>query len=124
MFIKNKNNDDYTDIVRSVYHLLSNRFGYTARISDIWELLRVSYGIDEFELFNPVLYQNGLFESYLLDELIKWRNGEDVNFTDIYKAILTVGDFTGSEKLMFEYGNIEEILWAIFLVVCNPEMNI
>lgn len=124
MFIKNKNDNDYTGVTKSVYHILADRFGYTARISDIWELLRYSFGIEEFELLNPRLYQNGMFESYLLDELIKWRNGEDVNFTDIYQAILTVGDFTGREKLMFDYGNIEERLWAIFLVICNPEMNI
>ena len=124
MFIKNKNDNDYTGVTKSVYHILADRFGYTARISDIWELLRYSFGIEEFELLNPRLYQNGMFESYLLDELIKWRNGEDVNFTDIYRAILTVGDFTGREKLMFDYGNIEERLWAIFLVICNPEMNI
>lgn len=124
MFIKNKNDNDYTGVTKSVYHILADRFGYTARISDIWELLRYSFGIEEFELLNPRLYQNGMFESYLLDELIKWRNGEDVNFTDIYQAILTVGDFTGREKLMFDYGNVEERLWAIFLVVCNPEMNI
>lgn len=124
MFIKNKNDNDYTGVTKSVYHILADRFGYTARISDIWELLRYSFGVEEFELLNPRLYQNGMFESYLLDELIKWRNGEDVNFTDIYQAILTVGDFTGREKLMFDYGNIEERLWAIFLVICNPEMNI
>ncbi len=124
MFIKNKNDNDYTGVTKSVYHILADRFGYTARISDIWELLRYSFGIEEFELLNPRLYQNGMFESYLLDELIKWQKGEDVNFTDIYQAILTVGDFTGREKLMFDYGNIEERLWAIFLVICNPEMNI
>jgi hypothetical protein len=124
MFIKNKNDNNYTGVTKSVYHILADRFGYTARISDIWELLRYSFGIEEFELLNPRLYQNGMFESYLLDELIKWQKGEDVNFTDIYQAILTVGDFTGREKLMFDYGNIEERLWAIFLVICNPEMNI
>ena len=124
MLIKNKNSNDYTEIVRSVYHLLSNEFGYLARISDIWMLLARSFNVPKFELVDQHQYQNGEFESYLIDRLIDWREGKDVNFTDISEAIKLVGDFTLSEKLMFEHGKIDERLWAIYLVILDPNMEI
>ena len=124
MLIKNKNNTDYTEIVKSVYNMLSIEFGYLARITDIWLLLAKSFNLQNFELINQKQYQNGEFESYLIDRLIEWRNGEDVNFSDISEAILMVGDFTGSEKLMFEHGKIDERLWAIYLVICDPTLKL
>lgn len=124
MLVKNKNDNDYTEIVKSVYHLLSNEFGYLARISDIWLLLARSFNIKEFELIDTRQYQNGQFESYLIDRLIDWKHGKDVNFSEITDAIKTVGDFTSSEKLMFEHGNIDERLWAIYLLIDSPELKI
>mgnify|MGYP003294618066 CR=1 FL=1 len=123
MLIKNKNSNDYTDTVRYVYYIISKKYGYTARISEIWELLRDSFGIKEFELLEPRLITNGSFESYLIDRVIDWQNGKEVNFTDIYKAILEVGDFTGTELLMFDSGNTEERLWGIFLSICTPGLE-
>ena len=124
MLVKNKNDNDYTEIVKSVYHLLSNEFGYLARISDIWLLLARSFNIKEFELIDTRQYQNGQFESYLIDRLIDWKHGKDVNFSEITDAIKTVGDFTSLEKLMFEHGNIDERLWAIYLLIDSPELKI
>lgn len=118
--IKNKNCTDYTGIVISVYKILSLKYGYTVRISDIFQLLKDSFGIKDFEIFDPMYCNIGQFESYLINELIDWQKGLDVDFSDIYRAILTIGDFTESEKDMFRYGNIEERLWAIYLVVSNP----
>ena len=123
MLVKNKNDNDYTEIVKSVYHLLSNEFGYLARISDIWLLLARSFNLQKLELIDTTQYQNGEFESYLIDRLIDWKNGKDVNFTEISDAIKLVGDFTSDEKLMFEHGKIDERLWAIYLVICDPYMN-
>lgn len=124
MLIKNRYSNDYTDIVKSVYHVLSKRFGYLARISDIWLLVATSFNIPKFELIDQTQYQNGEFESYLIDRFIEFRDGKDVNFKDISDAILVVGDFTGSEKLMFEHGKLDERLWAIYLVILDPEMKI
>ena len=124
MLVKNKNNNDYTDIVKSVYHLLSSEFGYLARISDIWLLLARSFNLPKFELIDTNQYQNGELESYLIDRLIDWREGKDVNFTDISDALKFVGDFTGDELLMFEHGKIDERLWAIYLVILDPALTI
>ncbi len=124
MLVKNKYSNDYTEIVKSVYHLLSMEFGHLARISDIWLLLARSFNIPKFELIDTSQYQNGEFESYLIDRFIDWRDGKDVNFSDISEAIDVVGDFTSAEKLMFKHGNIDERLWAIYLVILDPDMKI
>lgn len=123
MFVKNKNDKDYTNTVKEVYKLLSAQFGYTARISNFWELLKNSLGIKEFEIFDPRLSNNGSFEAYLIDKQIDWQSGEDVDFSEIYEAILVTGTFSGSEKLLLSSSNLEERLWAIYLVICDPYMN-
>ena len=45
------------------------------------------------------------------------------DFGEIYEAILTVGDFTTTEKRTMMYEKIEEILWGIFLAICNPNLK-
>lgn len=124
MLIKNRYSNDYTEIVKSVYHLLSAEFGYLARITDIWNLIAKSFNIPELELIDTRQYQNGEFESYLVDRFIDWRNGKDVNFTDISDAVKLVGDFSESEKLMFLHGKLDERLWAIYLTILDPSMKI
>ena len=120
MFIKKKSKDnEYSYTTKQVEDLIRNKFGYAARISDIWSLLAASISINKFELLEPKLYLNGPFEAYLIDEFIKWNKGEEVNFTDIYDAILKVGDFTQSEKLTLNSCNIEERLLGIFLALSN-----
>ena len=117
--IKKTNNTEYSYTTLLVEDLIRNKYGYAARITDIWRLLAVSIGLEKFELLEPRNYMNGPFESYLIDEYIKWNKGEEVNFTDIYDAILKVGDFTNSEKLTLNSCNIEERLLGIFLALNN-----
>jgi len=124
MLITNKYNTDYPDIVRLTYRVIVSKEKYSLRITDIWKLLLLAFDLKEFELIDLRLINNGQFESYLIDQQIAWMNGENVNFTDIYNAILTVGDFTANEKLIFNSGNFEERLWAILLVIVDPGMNI
>lgn len=120
MYIEKKSKDnEYSYTTLLVEDLIRNKYGYAARITDIWRLLAVSIGLEKFELLDPKNYMNGPFESYLIDEYIKWNKGEEVNFTDIYDAILKVGDFTGSEKLTLNSCNIEERLLGIFLALSN-----
>lgn len=120
MFIKKKDKDNkYSYTTLLVEDLIRQKFGYTARISDIWKLLAASLGLVKFEILDPRYYMNGPFESYLVDQFIKWNKGEEVNFTDIYEAILLVGDFTQSEKLAMSSSNIEERLLGIFLALSN-----
>lgn len=123
-FLKTKSDIGYTDTVRAVYRILSGKYGYTARISEIYELLKTAFGITEFSIFDPRYCNNAILESYLIDEYVKWQRGGVVDFGELHKVILKEGDFSESEKSLFVSGNIEERLWAIFLVIGSPELNI
>lgn len=124
MFVRNKYSTDYTDTVKAVYNILSEKYKYTIRITLIFELLKDAFGLKEFDLLDPRLCNNGLLESYLIDKQLDWQNGKEVNFSEISEIILKEGEFSGSEKLLFKTGNIEERLWAIFLAICSPEVNL
>lgn len=121
--IKNKEDIDYTEIVKNTYSLVRSTLGYTVRIINIWDILKLTLGIDEFEILMPEMYNNASFESYLVNKQIDWMEGRDVDFHEIYEAILTVGDFTSEEKRLMINRKLEEILWGIFLAICNPELN-
>ena len=123
MLVKNKDCVDYTNVVKTTYNLIRKTYSYSARIINIWEMLKKVFFINEFELLTPELYNNANFESYLIDRQIDLMNGKDVDFGEIYEAILTVGDFTAEEKRMMVYEKIEEILWGIFLAICNPDLK-
>ena len=124
MFVRNKYSTDYTDTVKAVYNILSEKYKYTIRSTLIFELLKDAFGLKEFDLLDPRLCNNGLLESYLIDKQLDWQNGKEVNFSEISEVILKEGEFSGSEKLLFKTGNIEERLWAIFLAICSPEVNL
>ncbi len=121
--IKNKEDIDYTEVVKDTYSLVRSTLGYTARIINIWDILKLTLGINEFEILMPEMYNNASFESYLVNKQIDWMEGRDVDFHEIYEAVLTVGDFTSEEKRLMINRKLEEILWGIFLAICNPELN-
>lgn len=123
-FIKRKNDTDYTDITKAVYQILKNKYSYRARISDIFLLLKDSFGLSEFMILDFKQMNNSPFESWIVDKYISWLHEDSIDFVEISNAILTVGDFTISEKELFKSGQIEERLWAIFLVLSSPELNI
>lgn len=118
--IKTKEDKDFTDTVVQVYKLINGRYGNTARITSMFELFKTAYGLKEFLIFDPKYCQNGNFDSWLIDQQIKWMNGSEVNLSEVYRAILKAGQFTGFEKRIFESGHAPERIWAIFLAVCDP----
>jgi len=122
--IKTKTDTDFSETTRQVYRILSSKYGYSIRVSNIWELLAVSLEIPEFEILEPKLYQNGQFESYLIDQYISWRQGNPIDFSKIASSILEVGDFTGSEKLLLSQEELENRLWAIYLCLIDPNLNL
>lgn len=121
--LKNKEDKNYTETVRTVYRLLVNS-NHVLRITNIFDLLALSLGISSFDLIDMRMINNGSFESYLVDRQIDWCCGRDIDFDEIYKSILEVGEFTESEKILFSSGNLEERLWAIMLAVVDPSMKI
>ena len=122
--ITNKNNTNYTDDVKVSYTFLQSIYGYSARITMIWEMIAKLFGIKEYQAMDYETVQNGPIMSWLVDRQIEWIRGEDVNFSEVYRALLTAGEFVSSEKRMFELGKIEEKLGAIYLLVSNPELDL
>ena len=121
--IKNKESNDFSSSAALVCNLIVEKYGYTARITRIWELLQDALAIQEFELLDHREVKPE-FESYLVDRLIDWNTGKDVDFSLIKEAIFLAGEFTGKEKLLLRQDDIEDRLWGIFLAVSNPERTI
>jgi hypothetical protein len=94
------------------------------KITDFWRALSLVFGLKEFEILNlnsPHIFE---FESYIMDLLIDWRNGEPIEFDNLENAIYSFGEFTEMEKLLFQLGNLQHRLWAIYLYLIDPNMNL
>lgn len=122
--ITNKYNTDYPETTVMVYRYLLPNNQYSARISNMFQLLAESFGLKNFEILDYRNIQNGPLVSWLMDRQIEWQKGEDVNLSEIYRALLVAGDFTSQERLMFETGSMEERIWAILLLITSPDLNI
>lgn len=120
-FIKNTQDNDYSEAVRSVYNSIRQRYSYKARISQLVDMLRYSLGLKEFQLYDSYQISNGQFESYCIDKLKDFMDGKDVDFTELYEAILMAGDFLESEKKLLKKSDIEERLWAIYLAIIDQD---
>ncbi len=83
-------------------------------------MLRDAFGIKEFALHDPRTVRQLELQSWLLDRQIEFMNGEDVDFTEIYEALMIASDFIRSERINFELGNVEERLWGIFWTIIDP----
>lgn len=119
-YIKTKNSKDFTDTVIYTYRRLNKLYGPTARITSMFELFRDAFEIEEFLVFDPRFCQNGTFQSWLMDRQKDWMEGREVDFNEVFKAILEAGDFTKQEQRSFILGDAPERIWAIFLAVCDP----
>lgn len=72
-YIKTRNDTDYTDTVKAVYKILVSKYSYRARISDIFQLLKDAFGINEFIILDYQQMNNAPFESWLVDQYISWK---------------------------------------------------
>ena len=121
---KSKKDRDFSDITKMTYKVLNYKFGYAARIMDILNLIKESYGLKEFKIldFNNPDLRN--FETYVIDQYIDWVKEKEIDFDNIEKAILSIGDFTEMEKLLLQSGDLQDRLWAIFLCLSDPNLEI
>lgn len=102
---------DYSGGAILVCNTIKAKYGITARITRIWEFLEVALSIEKFEILDTRLVHPN-FESYIVDRFIDWMNGEEVDFSEIQKAILVAGDFTEREKILLRQNDIEDRLWG------------
>lgn len=123
-FIKTIKDTDYTQTVVAVYDRLSKKYRYTARITDIFLLLREAFLIDEFLMIDFKDIRNMEIESWIIDKYSDWIKGLPIDFVEIYNALEVAGDFGISEKRKFHDGLVEERLWAIFMVIDSPDKQL
>jgi len=122
-YIRTKYDQDYTDTIRAIYTKIVNRFGSLARITNFLDLVKFSYDIKEWALFDATRWQRGDFTSYLIGVCQSFFNGEPVNFSQLYRDICSIGEFTVIEKKMMADNNIEETMRAIFLAIMDPSIK-
>jgi hypothetical protein len=122
-YIKTNQDKEFTDGMRTAYHLVNSHFGTTARISNIFEMFKIAFSLEDYSMLDTRVVQNATLESYLMDKQIEWMSGQPVDFKEVYEALLTAGDFSMSEIRRFELGNAGEKLWAIFLAITDPTNN-
>jgi hypothetical protein len=120
--IKTKYDRDFPEATIMSYKTLKRKGQF--RITDFWRALTTVFLVKEFEILELKSPHTLEFESYLMDVLIAWMKGEPVDFGEVEKAVYTFGDFTEMEKLLFESGRIQERLWAIYLYLIDPNMNL
>lgn len=122
-FIKSKGDSILeSHVAKLAYDSITQKYGYTARISIFWEMLPMTFGLPKFELLDLGDYQFGFFENYLIEKHIEWENGNEIDFSEISEKILNIGDFTSSEKLlMLDNNNLEIRLWSIFTAISFPD---
>lgn len=122
--IKSLNSSDYSEVTIAAYKVLSNKYGYSARISSFWNLLADTYGISEFEILDLRTTEAIFFESFITDQYIDWINNREVDFSKTEEAMFRAGDFTGTEKILLSTSNLQERIWAIFLCLSDPNLNL
>lgn len=115
--------EDLPISTRFSYNILKNKYGYTGRISGFPLFLKDIFDIKEFEFFDPRTWNGAEFLSYLMDQLIKYNNGEEIDLAQLHRDILKVFDFNRKEKRMFIEENIEERLWGVFIFLNDPNKD-
>lgn len=119
-FKTTKDCKDFPGTTRKTYIVLNSRFGNNIRVSDIFELWRLAFRIDEFTLLDERMIQNGEFQAYVMDKIIAWNRGEEIDMNEIYQKILETGEFSQTELRIFESGEPEYRIWAIILAITDP----
>ena len=116
---KTKNSTDYTSTVIAINNMIVDKYGVTARITRIWEFILDILSKKEFDMME-IKDVNPLFESWLVDTLIDWNNGKEVDFSEIRDSIIRAGIFSSSEKYLLSQEEMNFILWGIYTAISNP----
>lgn len=109
---------------KGTYLTIKNRWGYTARISSLLEMIQYSYGISEWELLEPKDVNNGEIQGEWMDTLKEYMAGKAIDFGKIWEDIKTTFDFSIRELNLIETGEIDKRLWAIYTVLTDQTLPI
>jgi hypothetical protein len=116
---KTKNSTDFTPTVIAINNVIVDKYGVTARITRIWEFLLDIMSKTEFDMMD-IKDVNPLFESWLVDTLIDWNSGKEIDFSEIRDSILKAGTFSAKEKYLLSQEEMNYMLWGIYTAITNP----
>ena len=120
MFCKSKK-DPISPPAKVFYDTITEKFSFLARVSRFWEMLPLTFGIPRFEILDLGDFRIGQFENYLIDKMIEWENGMEIDFDEVGQRCLGAGDFTGTELLLMSGVNLSLRIWALFLAITFPD---
>lgn len=109
---------------KATYIITRDKWKYTARITQLLELLQYSYGIKEFELIEWTRVNNGMLQAEWMDALIEFKSGKGVDFGKLWEDMKKELEFSIKELNIIETGEVDVRLWAIFTVLSDPNLPI
>lgn len=125
-YLVNKNLIDIPESVKIDFNTLHRKFGNSVKVSDFIQMIECVYG-SHFQLFDDKTWNDPRFLSHIIDLVIEFKNGKDVDLSRLHTELTDMYQFTKTEKRLFLEKSLEEKLWAIFLILNNPaheEFNI
>lgn len=117
--LENSKEEDLPKLTKESFNKIKDKFGCNIKVSDFPFLLEAAYDI-KFDLFDKYTWNSAEFVSYLTDKVIEFKKGLPLDLSQIHTDIITAYDITKNEKRMFLEKSVEEVLWAIFLLLNNP----
>lgn len=116
--------DNLTTTFKGTYIKTRDKWSYSARVSEILEMIKYSYGIEDWDILDFRQINNGEMESWLMDYLINYRQDKKIDFGEVWEKIKKSIPLTVKELDLIETGAIDERLWAIFTVITKPDLDI
>lgn len=113
-----------SDTFKGTYIRIKNRWGFTARISALLEMIQFSYSIEEWDLVDRAQVNNGELVAGWMDSLINYRDDKPVDFGEIWETIKGTLDFSNRELTLIETGSVDERIWSIFTYLLYPNLPI
>lgn len=109
---------------KGTYITTRDRWGYTARISELLEMIQFSYGIDEWEFLDTRTVNNGEIQGKWMDSLLEYKSGKGIDFGKIWEDTKNSFQFSTRELNLIETGEIDKRLWAMFTVLVDQSLPI
>jgi hypothetical protein len=120
--IKTIDDVDYTEAAKDSYNYLCHRFSpFNRKVTNILEMLKSYFQVDEWQALNERDSMNGMYDSTITDRMIDFMNHRPVDFTKLVNLTMETYTFVGREKRAFVLGKIDEVMWGIFLSIVDPK---
>lgn len=104
---------------KSFYNILKSKFGYSARMTSLIQLLEAAIDY-KFEDLDYNYAWTPEFLSYFLDRQNDFCEGKDINVSLLLKDIEKQFELSKTECKLLERKKSENAIWAIFLIITDP----